>query len=280
MQLLIDTEAAPRAELLAIITMLQTVLEVREHVGADSPQLAAPEAPAAVTNILSLPAPTLAAPPAPPADPSVFAANRDGRDNVHRGHSDATPPPPPPPATVADGPAAVATTTAAVSVAASADGVDSTGVRWDERIHASTKAKTKDGAWRTRRNLAPGVFDSVTAELRAAHGVPVIPPPPATVPLPPPPPVVANAIPPPPPVTLPPAPPTAGTAPVLPGANAQPLKFSDVMQRITGAMSAGKLQRAQVDEMLLQLGVAGLLGLNQQPEKLPAVMEHLTRLGV
>ena len=46
--------------------------------------------------------------------------------------------------------------------------VDSTGLPWDERIHAKTKAKNANGTWRTRRGVDDAMFAAVEAQLRAA----------------------------------------------------------------------------------------------------------------
>jgi len=45
---------------------------------------------------------------------------------------------------------------------------DTTGLPWDERIHSSSHKQTNKGAWSKRKNLAKGVFDEVSAELRNA----------------------------------------------------------------------------------------------------------------
>lgn len=46
---------------------------------------------------------------------------------------------------------------------------DSSGLSWDERIHASSRATIADGTWRRRKNTPDDVYDKVMAELRAAH---------------------------------------------------------------------------------------------------------------
>lgn len=43
--------------------------------------------------------------------------------------------------------------------------VDSEGLPWDARIHASSKEKKADGTWRTRRNLDKAVAAQIKAEL-------------------------------------------------------------------------------------------------------------------
>ena len=46
---------------------------------------------------------------------------------------------------------------------------DSTGLPWDERIHASTKTKTAAGIWTKRRGVDDATVARVTAELRAIY---------------------------------------------------------------------------------------------------------------
>lgn len=48
-----------------------------------------------------------------------------------------------------------------------APAVDSTGIRWDERIHSSNKAQNGDGSWRKRRGVQEALIASVEAELKA-----------------------------------------------------------------------------------------------------------------
>lgn len=55
--------------------------------------------------------------------------------------------------------------------------VDSTGIRWDERIHSANKATTGDGKWRKRRGVDAGTVAAVEAELRNAAPVPIPQPP-------------------------------------------------------------------------------------------------------
>lgn len=53
--------------------------------------------------------------------------------------------------------------------------VDSAGLPWDERIHASSLAKSKDGKWRYRRNVEDSVINEVEFELRGAAKAGVAP---------------------------------------------------------------------------------------------------------
>lgn len=53
--------------------------------------------------------------------------------------------------------------------------LDTEGLPWDKRIHASSKAFNKDGTWRTRRNLDETIHNAVRAELLAKRGGQVSP---------------------------------------------------------------------------------------------------------
>ena len=68
---------------------------------------------------------------------------------------------------------------------------DAKGLPWDERIHASSKAKTKDGSWRTKRGVDEKFLADVEFELRAKAQAPKSEP----VPLPLAPPVAAAPVP-------------------------------------------------------------------------------------
>lgn len=56
-----------------------------------------------------------------------------------------------------------------------ASNLDKNGLPWDDRIHASSKAKTQDGSWRTKRGVDAGVLAAVQAELKALMGLPSVP---------------------------------------------------------------------------------------------------------
>lgn len=113
-----------------------------------------------------------------------------------------------------------------------APAVDSSGLPWDERIHAKTKATVADGTWRKKRGVDDATVASVEAILRSASPpMPIMAPPVAAAPIPvaPPAPIplpvamplagpVAAPVAPPPPVpyvepAAPPAPPMAAPAP-------------------------------------------------------------------
>ena len=48
---------------------------------------------------------------------------------------------------------------------------DKNGLPWDERIHASTKAKNADGTWRYRKGIDQATKDRVEAELRGGAAI-------------------------------------------------------------------------------------------------------------
>ena len=52
--------------------------------------------------------------------------------------------------------------------AACADLLDSSGLMWDARIHASTRTKISDGTWKMKRGVEPEIVAQVMAELKGA----------------------------------------------------------------------------------------------------------------
>lgn len=54
-----------------------------------------------------------------------------------------------------------------------APGVDSSGLPWDERIHAPSKSTVKDGTWRKKKNVADALVASVESELRGRMAAPI-----------------------------------------------------------------------------------------------------------
>lgn len=80
-----------------------------------------------------------------------------------------SPPPPPPPAPGPVSASGAAPTTSGVQV-------DSAGLPWDARIHASTKTMTAKNVWTRRRGVEDSLVVQVEAQLRAAMAVPAPPP--------------------------------------------------------------------------------------------------------
>jgi len=62
--------------------------------------------------------------------------------------------------------AAAAAQTHAPTAATGGD-LDARGLRWDERIHAATKTKNKDGTWRNKRGLEEGHIKEIEAQLQS-----------------------------------------------------------------------------------------------------------------
>ena len=50
--------------------------------------------------------------------------------------------------------------------------LDSTGLPWDARIHASTRTQTQKGVWKAKKGVDDATVAQVTAELRQAMGAP------------------------------------------------------------------------------------------------------------
>jgi hypothetical protein len=134
---------------------------------------------------------------------------------------------------------------------------DSDGIPWDERIHASTKTRTQAGTWTRRRNTPDATFDAVMAELRGANTARTME---AAAPLVQPEPTAADAFAPAvpaPPVAAAPTPPPAPAPAPAPATGSAPT-FVQLMQKITAAQQAGKLDKAKLDEALGQCGLEGV----------------------
>ena len=150
--------------------------------------------------------------------------------------------------------------------------LDKTGLPWDSRIHAESKAKIADGTWRKKRGVDPALVVTVEAELRqvmgAAPAAPLAPVAPIPAPQ------AAT-------VTMPtagvassavavPAPPTAPVAPVAPPPPA-PLaapvgsvpqdaraQFVGLVGRASAAIQAGKVTQAEITQCCAAAGVPAL----------------------
>lgn len=159
--------------------------------------------------------------------------------------------------------------------------VDSRGLPWDGRIHASTKAFLKDGTWRQKRDTDPALVTQVEAELRQVMGLPA----PATAAVPPAPVVnsvfaagaAAAGLPP--PVLVPPAPaPVAAVPPAPPAANpapaGDPATFADLMLWLTPHMPH-KLTPEQLNGTLSANGLPGLPGLMHRPDLVPVIVAQI-----
>ena len=178
---------------------------------------------------------------------------------------------------------------------------DSTGVQWDERIHAKNRSKTPSGVWKLGRNLSPDLIKSVLKELRwnaqpititsvegtTCQDIPLAPPAPVSLPVAPPPPaLVVPVLPPVAPPVMPPLAPQImpPIAPPVPMPLEDP--YDTLVIRIQSLMDEGKLGIAQMNMIVRShKDAAGnplvpTLGLVcNKPELIPLIMAQLDNLG-
>nr|WP_297388182.1 hypothetical protein [uncultured Roseateles sp.] len=223
------------------------------------PGLDLPPDPAAVFGHVPVPAPAVVAPPAlPPAIPAPVA---------------------PAAASAAPLPPAVAMPPTAATAPTAVPGVemDSKGLPWDARIHASSKTKNQDGSWRAKRGLNDAALvQRVEAELRAVAAIPS-PAPAASI--------AVSATPLPPPVApaasapVPMAPPAApGIPPAPPVAASDPTDFPSLMKALAPLFAANRLTQQHVNDACAAAsgGVISVLPmLVNRPDLVPSVWAHL-----
>ena len=135
--------------------------------------------------------------------------------------------------------------------------LDSTGLQWDARIHASTKARTDDGAWRKKRNVAPELIKTVEAELRMVMALPA-PGALSTAPQAPLPPVAQAT--------------TATSVPEVAGPS-----FPDLTVRVAQAIALQKVTQAQVSDLLKEYGIPQWPALEARADIRQVIA---TRLGI
>jgi hypothetical protein len=274
LQLLIDTDNMPTAELAAAINMLDDILQLRR-----TPQPAAEntEAAADVQKVIdSLGTPELPqAPPPPaaiPAPPATIADVVGDNDPEVEIDDEGTvtalttsvqlQAPPPPPAAAPPTPVAPVVSAGIPAAAPVPPGpavvaeLDSRGYPWDGRIHASNRAKKIDGSWKNKRgvdsnlvvaceaqnkpgNAPSNAAPTPTAIAASATVIPVAQSPAAAPPVP--------TAPPPPPSTVG----SAAPAAVAPAA----IDFRGLMQKIQAGTAAGKLSTDQVNAALAGVGL-------------------------
>lgn len=160
--------------------------------------------------------------------------------------------------------------------------LDSSGLPWDERIHAGTKSKNKDGAWTGRRGLSDAekaAVPAIEAELRARVAQSAAPAAPA--------PVAPAAIPQPqvvpslPGVTAAGVPPVGALPPLTGGASApavalpDPVSFEDLMQRVAPAVPAGILPPDAFNTAMRQFNIQNARHLSENPAYVPHVWAAL-----
>lgn len=187
---------------------------------------------------------------------------------------------------------------------AAAPAVDSTGLPWDERIHASSKALNSDGSWRSRRKIDATLIAAVEAELRARSAAPVytpMAPPPGAVgsmspPMPMPPPVPQYAPPmppseppappvtfvPPPPIVVPPQPPVPVAPPAPP---AGPMDFAGFMNVIGQLLATGTIDAGYLANLTARINAAAqttfgaITDLDKRPDLLEWVVQIMRQDG-
>ena len=257
----LEINLADREEVAAGHTLLAVILqglpqrslfeEFKEAQAADA------RVPVHVVNTEPSPAEVFGGPLAPSMSPGAEAS---------------TSAPPPPVAT-----APTSSTLGGASSAAPAASVelDSKGLPWDERIHASTKSKLASGEWKNKRGIPPERITAVEAELRASLGASSAPLAPA---------VAAAPLPPVAPIATTPAPaapvgassPTTTTLPpVAPAVSADPADFTQLMPRISAAVAGGVLPATALNDACVANGLPSIVGLQQNPAYVPLVWAFL-----
>ena len=170
----------------------------------------------------------------------------------------------------------------APQIAPPAPETDKRGVRWDHRIHASTKTLNADGTWRQRRGVDEALVAQVEAEQRTVDG---LPPPPVVAAVPvaqpvaiPPVPVAVTVVPPPPPVVA--AAPVVPPAPVVPVVPAPAMDFPGLCEWMNGPMLAvpPKLTLDEVNGVLKNHGFGNLPMLIGRPDYVPTIHAELQAL--
>lgn len=179
--------------------------------------------------------------------------------------------------------------------------VDSAGMPWDHRIHASSRAKVADGTWRQRRNLDPNVLAQVQAEMLQVMGLPapvvsaasqqeiVIPTAPTTPlealeqavevipPPPPPPPFAPSVVVPAAPVAIAPPPPSTPAGVATTASPSNPVTFPQLVTRITKMLAAKELTQGDIAGACQSLGIPHMPALASRPDLIPSMA---TALGI
>lgn len=177
--------------------------------------------------------------------------------------------------------------------------LDSKGLPWDKRIHAASKAKVKDGSWRTRRNLDPEVLRQIENELRTrpVSTQPITPPavPPTTVDVQPPvfsqpAPQVVEPTPPPvaPPIAQPTVQPVQQVAPQVEGLEIPPgirqahtlATFqAHIVNIFAQLQKEGKITPEYIKQLEQHFGVDHIWGIMKYPEKVQQLYDNFCEYG-
>jgi len=180
--------------------------------------------------------------------------------------------------------------------------VDRNGLPWDERIHASTRAKNADGSWRAKRGVDQTLVVAVEQELRSRAPVPVAPQPapmpiqppvpapipmpvapqPAPMPIQPPAPVAAAPVPMPVmPAPVPVAPPAPVAPPPPPASDTVVVDFTFVMNAINRGMTANPplIDVNYLGQLAAHLQITDLTQLNGDNAKCWQAYEKIAQDG-
>lgn len=159
--------------------------------------------------------------------------------------------------------------------------VDSAGVPWDARIHASSKGTVADGTWRMKRNVDKAVVDAIMPELLGQQPAAAVVPPMPVMPVEPMPMPVAEPAVPPMPVAEPQPEPVA--APVTGG----PITIPEFMQKLSVQMTGpdAPITNEYLAEAVGKFNAAygtTFVTVNDfftAPDKLPALVQMITLDG-
>jgi len=271
----LEINLADREEIAAAVPLLQLILDgttapasVPREALTGTQLRAAYDAGGAVVPAPLAPAPSTAGAILPAIAP-VGAPVTSTAANVPQ------PPAPPAPPVAAPMGSAAAPMTPAPAV-----DLDSSGLPWDERIHASTKSKLQNGTWKGKRGVDSTLVVQVEAELRAraanagsgmaaelgadaaklaAMGVDplsgqALQLTPAQA--------FGGAVA---PAPLPIAPPAATLPPVPPVAPSEPATFEQLMTRISPAVASGAVPPTVIQAACAAVGLASVAALQQNP---------------
>lgn len=193
-----------------------------------------------------------------------------GKQPLPEGATDGPLAPPSPPSAPSPAAAAPSTNAPAAPPVSSVAEVDKNGLPWDERIHASSRAKIADGTWRMKRGVQQHVVDTVEAELRGQSFQPGTIADPAAY-------EAAKAA-----RTIreiqpdaPPAPPGPPAPPAAPVAGAG-LTFGQLAKRVGAKITLGELTAQDLSAKMAALGFPnGLHEANARPDMWATILETL-----
>tara|TARA_R110000851_G_scaffold287513_3_gene441543 strand:+ start:13065 stop:13790 length:726 start_codon:yes stop_codon:yes gene_type:complete len=160
-------------------------------------------------------------------------------------------------------PETVAEPTPVAEVSAQGEELDVKGFPWDERIHAGTQTKMKNGEWKKKR----GVEEILVRQVEAELGGTVVP---------------ASA-----PVDITPVPaapsahvvPAAPSAPVVPAAPSAGKSYSQLVELIKDKMAVNMEIGAGIQEAVAKQGLNGVPDLQtQEPEVIASVFADIEAL--